>query len=63
MVSDHQGHRARRFKLIQLPPGEGFAMNRVRGNQRGQILVLFCIASVVPMGFLALAVDIGLLWN
>jgi Flp pilus assembly protein TadG len=38
-------------------------MNRVRGNQRGQILVLFCIASVVLMGFLALAVDIGLLWN
>jgi Flp pilus assembly protein TadG len=38
-------------------------MNRVRGDEPGQILVLFCFGLVVLMGFLALAVDIGLLWS
>jgi Flp pilus assembly protein TadG len=38
-------------------------MIRTRAYGRGQVIVLFCLALFVLMGFLALAVDVGLLWN
>ena len=38
-------------------------MNRVCRYHRGQVLALFCIGLVVLLGFMALAVDVGLLWN
>ncbi|MGA9723414.1 MAG: pilus assembly protein TadG-related protein [Candidatus Binatus sp.] len=38
-------------------------MIRSRAYGRGQVLVLYCLALFVLMGFLALAVDVGLLWN
>jgi hypothetical protein len=38
-------------------------MNRPGSHVRGQVIVLFCFALVVLMGFLALAVDVGMLWT
>jgi hypothetical protein len=41
---------------------EGFGMKCHRPQQSGQVLGLATIAIVVLMGFLALSVDVGLLW-
>jgi Flp pilus assembly protein TadG len=38
-------------------------MKRLRGYERGQVLALAAISMVVLMGFLALAVDVGMLWT
>jgi Flp pilus assembly protein TadG len=38
-------------------------MNSVLGHHRGQVLALFGIGLVVLMGFMALAVDVGMLWS
>ncbi len=40
----------------------GFGMKRHRRQQSGQVLVLAAISMVVLVGFLALSVDVGLLW-
>jgi Flp pilus assembly protein TadG len=38
-------------------------MNRLLRHEHGQILALFGIGLVVLMGFMALAVDVGMLWS
>jgi hypothetical protein len=38
-------------------------MVRTRAYGPGQVLVLFCLALFVLMGFMAIAVDVGLLWT
>lgn len=38
-------------------------MNHLRRHEHGQVLTLFCIGMVAVLGFLALAVDIGMLWT
>ncbi len=38
-------------------------MNRVHAREHGQILALFSIGLIVLLGFMALAVDVGLLWS
>ncbi len=38
-------------------------MNRLRRLEHGQVLALVAISMVILLGFLALAVDVGLLWN
>jgi len=38
-------------------------MNRMRSREHGQILALFSIGLIVLLGFMALAVDVGLLWS
>jgi Flp pilus assembly protein TadG len=38
-------------------------MNHLRSCERGQVLPLFCLSMFVLIGFLALAVDVGMLWT
>ena len=38
-------------------------MNRLRGHERGQVLALAAISLVVVIGFVGLAVDVGMLWT
>jgi Flp pilus assembly protein TadG len=38
-------------------------MNLIRGHERGQVLVLVSASIAVLLGFMALAVDVGMLWT